>query len=450
MCSIVFNKKLENDLCRYEKHFKDLNVRFERMILYQQTFKLFSLDEFTKKYLSRWFCVFVETKCFLELGYALVSELLSSSNLFITSEIEVFDAANAWIRHDIKNRRKYAKSLLWQVRFPLLSDCALKYILNKKSSFKQFEECRTVINNILCSGKSVVQKSRSNLENRYCTKPISMSSKLLNYRSVCYKGEVYTFNSLDHATTDSVEKYCPASNQCEKVAGLNEDWETHCYFSVCVLMGKIFMFGGNQLNDEGTTDICFEFDPKSCEWREMNRMGLAREGASPVVFSGRIVVSGGRVHWDDIDEDVDGGDENDDFQGDHLTVTRTVEEYDSVSNSWSEFPSMIKGRNFHQSVAVRNKLFVFGGGINESEVYDSTCKIFVRLQMNLPIKYKFLNFLREPSAAFTIDDKVLIFGQVDSLVLCYDVEVNEWSVKPYEIANSLEEFSSIQVSQLEL
>ena len=138
---------------------------------------------------------------------------------------------------------------------------------------------------------------------------------------------------------------------------------------------------------------------------------------------------------------------------DYYTVTKTVKEYDPVSNSWAKFPSMIKGRAFHQSVAIGNKFFMFGGGINESEVYDSKCKMYVSLKMPLlleKIKYKFLNFLREPSAAFTIDDKVLIFGQVDSLVLCYDVKENEWSVKPYKVANNLEEFSSIQVSQLEL
>ena len=103
--------------------------------------KLSNLDQFTKMYLERWFIVFAETKFFLKLDYAFVHRLLSSSNLRITSEVQVFDAADAWVRYDIETRKKYAKTLLLQVRFPLVSDSAVSHILRKDSSFKQIDIC---------------------------------------------------------------------------------------------------------------------------------------------------------------------------------------------------------------------------------------------------------------------------------------------------------------------
>ena len=70
--------------------------------------KLPSLGHFTKMYFERWFTVFVETRSFLEQDFTFLLKLLSSSNLYITSEIEVFDAADAWMSHDFDKRKDYA------------------------------------------------------------------------------------------------------------------------------------------------------------------------------------------------------------------------------------------------------------------------------------------------------------------------------------------------------
>ena len=151
MSSFTQNKSLEEKLYNLIK--SSLNyectTRFDRLTILTVLSKLRTLNHYTKTYFERWFTLFAETNCFLELDYAFLYKLLSSSNLRITSEIEVFDAVEAWIGHKLEERSKYAKSLLMQVRFPLLSDSALKYILNKESSFKQVEECRTITNDVL-------------------------------------------------------------------------------------------------------------------------------------------------------------------------------------------------------------------------------------------------------------------------------------------------------------
>ena len=153
-------------------------------------------------------------------------------------------------------------------------------------------------------------------------------------------------------------------------------------------------------------------------------------------------------------QDVDSDDENDDVINPHIpdsemfTVSRTVEEYEPVSDSWSKFSSMDGGRAYHKSVAIRNKLFVFGGGTNKSEVYDSTSKKFARLKTFIPRKNE---LLREPSACVAIEDFVFIFDKsIPSVVLSYDTRCDKWSEKTYEVVESIEEFSRIQVPKLEL
>ena len=392
-------------------------------------------------YLEKWFTEFVKTECFLEIDFALLHRILSSSNLEITSEIEVFDAADAWIRHDTKERSKHAKRLLLQVRFPLLSDCALKHTLNKSSTFKQIEDCRVVIEDVLSEKRMFSQKSKSHFTNRFCTQPVQTASdEVLDGASVFYKGDVYTFYGASDKCTKTYEnfydsddyssdindisykiyddnppiiKYSPLVNKSVKWANWYDENIYHCYFCLCSFMEKIYLLGGFE---EDTTGVCYSFDPKTRIWTKKQHMLLEKESASAVVFSGRIVVSGGKF-WEDGEE----------IGEDELVPTTFVEVYDHISDSWSEFPSMNKRRANHKSFAIRNKLFVFGGH-NTPEVYDSTCKKFVNLKVPTWINKNYFRYL------YTMGSKIIM----DSLF--YDFEKDEWSEQTKEIPEILEEF----------
>ena len=104
----------------------------QNVAIYYHLSKLFSLNnlsEETKAYIHCWFTTVAETKNFLELDIESVKKVLSSSDLHVTSEIEVFNAADAWIRYKFDERKKHSKALLMTVRLSLLSINALKYFL---------------------------------------------------------------------------------------------------------------------------------------------------------------------------------------------------------------------------------------------------------------------------------------------------------------------------------
>ena len=96
---------------------------------------------------------------------------------------------------------------------------------------------------------------------------------------------------------------------------------------------------------------------------------------------------------------------------------------------------MIEGRYRHSSVAIRNKLFIFGsyvGKVSKScEVFDSSCKKFVMLKL-FPSTLTFdLSFAA--NTTFSIGNKIVIISYNSSTALCYDVEKDEWSKEIFNL-----------------
>ena len=132
------------------------------------SFKISDLKIATLNYIYRSFTIITDTLNFLELDFQLIAKILSSSQLSITSEFEVFNAADAWIRYNFIKRSNHAKNLLLKVRFPLLTDEALEYVLQKSSSFRRNDDCLVTINKILKKIFVFCKKSRGNFTYRYC------------------------------------------------------------------------------------------------------------------------------------------------------------------------------------------------------------------------------------------------------------------------------------------
>ena len=139
----------------------------------------------------------------------------------------------------------------------------------------------------------------------------------------------------------------------------------------------------------------------------------ARSSAACTAFEGRIIVGGG----------FNGGDLN------------TVEAYDHIADEWSRMPSMTRRTSAHHLVAARNKLFSIGKWYRDFDVYDSTCKKFVRIQ---PSPHWFI------CGAVTVKNKVLAFHGDSSKFSSYDVDKEEWSTEScIPTANSVNKFTVI-------
>ena len=405
----------------------------------------------------------VDSQNFLELDFMFVERILANSNLRITTELEVFNAAHNWISHNIKDRTKFAKSLLLNVRLSLLSEYALKHLLNNSSSFSNNDACVEILKKHLHKKDNLVgHRSELSSTNRYCSQNkfgilvcggfsyISwslpgqvnqidgtnfkslkvlppMTEALADFQTVFLKGEAYFFSGYgaDVKFQNYFNKFSFATNRWNKAADMYDDRRDFC---TCAFMNKIFVIGGCytdfrvgdnwERTDWRETDSCVVYDVTDNRWREVARMKQVRAFAACTGFEGKVVVSGGKFE----DE----------------SRLKSVESYDAVADEWSRMPSMVGSKSEHSMVAVRNKLFAVGR--KSFEVFDSTSRKFITLKLSLN-KFKRFN------SAVSIGNKICVFQNNlrNSSVFCYDINKNEWSEESCEVIYNLKMFSCLKV-----
>ena len=436
----VLSKNVEGSIvASLEKKIKTLNASALLPIVH-----IFGLSKSeTFSYIERWFTNVSETPSFLELDFDFVRKILSSSELHVTSEIEVFTAADAWMSHRYQERREHAQDLLATVRLSLLSQPALNFVFQKSTSFKK-QRCCLSVKEYHLENNAFYGKVSSKLDtNRYCnqysykiltfgdvlrygqtllagkikfvdeTKTNNFSFQAFNldrsrnYKTAVLKGKIYLFSNdpwLDKSISVFTCFFKAEILNKTEVATIEKK---RSMYSVCGVIDKVYVIGGIE-NNQGSNS-CIEFDTKSNEHKQVSAMTSTRAAASSCVFKGRIVVTGGC---------------NADLINDMLEVDlRTVEFYDHVADAWSQLPDMVHPRSCHGSVAVRNKIFVVGGmGRDTSEVFDAVSEKFVLLAKTSPVFKCLIACQKKP---FLFGNKVVVPGS--NKILFIDTETGKWS-----------------------
>ena len=452
--NIFLHEKVEQKLCE----FVEAKLNLENMLTFYQLTKHYNSSKAAFSYIQRCFTMLSETEGFLELDFIHVLKILASSQLLTSTELEVYNAANSWLGYKIKERSKFAKDLLLTVRFPLLSNYTVKYLLEKSSNFSKIDECYKILQKI-SEGNEIFFQSKSTIyyTNRYCNQELfsmlviggrdisshktvgkikqfnvsnSKNFKALHPmiekrkfpEAVCVKGEVYVFGGIDdeYRCINSVEKYSPSTNSWKVITKIYDYLKNFC---VCAFMDKIFVIGGGEAGEGifGALDSCWQFDIKGCignNWKPVARMGEARSKAACAAYEGRIVVSGGRRNF--------------------TTNINTVESYDVVSDTWSPMPNLLISTIPHSLVVVKNKLFVIGSTALESlcQCFDSISNKFVFLK-----SADNFNFQK----AVSIGTKIFVFKYIEPAVLIYDVDKNEWSKESCEATKDLTVYSCVKL-----
>ena len=464
-----------NKIFSNENKEKEISKHFEKKIdvnnaaLFYQLSRLFNLPRLSKfclLFIERCFPMVVESENFLELDYACVKNILLSSELSIDSELEAFNAADAWLRHKAVERGKHAKPVLLTIRLSLLSVATLNFILSKKSVLATDVECVGVIKEVLKS-KSSSQPNEPGVRSRCCnqssfgivmcggrtlwgynavrrnygifvardvrminpndsfavtTLPPMIRGRKLMKAAVCIKRQVYVFGGVDdkrHYVT-SVEKYSFATGTWEKIAKMHQKRR---YFCVASFMDSVYILGGCTTKKHERPkgyNTCFEFDTKKLTFKRVADMNGKRFLSACSVLEGRVVVSGG---WEE---------------------DKSAEAYDHVEDAWHRLPDMCEPRYFHSSVTVRNRMFVVGRNLS-SEVYDPVCGKFVLLT-HPPFGARELVNNRLVEAVW-IGTKMVFMGEnEEGAVVVFDG--GEWSVESCGLLEELERFSLVKVPLL--
>ena len=272
LTKILTQKTLEEKVNKI--FLKTLNI--QSVLISYKISKMFNLQSVAKQSLNHiesCFTILAETKNFLELEYIFVAKIFESSELYITSELEVYNSVKAWLNYNVSERQKYTKKLLKKVRLASLSDHVLRKILNEASIFTEDAELVSVLKDVIENKERFLDSSCY----RYCSS--SNFDLLLCGGSNDYKGVVKT-----------VEQICGTSlKSVNTLSSMGQDREYHkC---VCI-KDEVFVIGGRNKNFRCSNTIV-KYSATTKRWTNVCTMDY-RYNYCLCAFMDEIFVLGGQ------------------------------------------------------------------------------------------------------------------------------------------------------------
>ena len=395
--------------------------------------------------LKRNFVSISKTNEFKEIDYNLFRLLISSSEINVSSEIEVFQTIVSWIQYNKTFREVFMFDLLKFVRLPLLTSEIIKNVIRNHPFCSKRENCYNHIDFVLLNkskstGSYLAKATKSTLgsyqyENRYCMHEKvafmfyeqNSSSYTKRDKIVCELNNDFNFEPMKNSnnilefqnskfylqdSTISYEKYYIQylSKNSKEWRKIFPDVEYVESYAICIFIGKLYILGGRcyapgnlgyEIND------CRVFDPVEEKKTKICSMQQYRCDHSCAVFQGKIVVTGGVEH-----------------------IENSVEAYDYYLDKWTYMPDLTELKNGHGSVAIGNKLYAIGGLYTKNcEVFDSISNKFTRIkQLKRIFYYKEL----EEIEIFSVKEKIVVkLDRVENAeednVYIYNTTTNKWT-----------------------
>ena len=454
--TFLMDEDIENEISKQMENKVNLNNAIA-IFFSSKIFKISNLSKVSFSFIERLFPMVANSSNFLKLDFKSVAKILSSSELSIDSELEVYNAADGWLRYKLTERSNYAKDILLRIRLSLLSVPALNQISNKNSCFNTNDECASIIKEVL-ENKKDFRLSKPRTTGRYCNhnnfdiiicggkhartenllydvhsikanntnnvKELPKINKGREYpEMVSVKGKLYVLSGQDseYKCVMPIEKYSPITKTWEIIADMYDDRTRFC---ACSFINNIYVIGGH-VGD--SINSCIKFNTNDHKWEEVARLEEARRDASCAVFEGKVVTSGGN---------------------NKNGKSNSVEAYDHITNLWSNMPNMVEERSEHKLVAIKDKLYVVGGGpifTYTCEVFNSTSNKFVLIK---PPPESCEMYIRWPVAVISIKSKIAIFNDNENSIVWYDVENDKWFIESCEVTRNLSGFCCAKLPHL--
>lgn len=376
---------------------------------------------------------------FILLPVSQLLDIISSEELNVRSEETVFQAAMAWIRHDLPNRRQLLPRVLEHVRLPLCPAKFLVSVVSEDPLIKADAQCRDLVdeakNYLLlplerpnmqgprtrsrkpvrygevlyavggwCSGDAIasVERMDGRTGEWRCVAP--MSKRRCGVGVAVLDNLLYAVGGHDgQSYLNSVERYDPATNQWSSDIAPTSTCRTSV--GVAVLGGLLYAIGGQ--DGVSCLNVVERYDAHRNEWIKVAPMSTRRLGVSVSVLNGCLYAVGG---------------------SDGQNPLNTVERYDPRINKWVLVKSMSTRRK-HLGTAVHDGcLYAVGGR-------DNACELSSAEKYNPGtndwINVVAMNNRRSGVGLAVVNDQLYAVGGFDGTtylktVEVFDREANQW------------------------
>ena len=409
-------------------------------------YRCIELQEKARDFIYANFTSVVEHEDFLNLTVNEVEEWISSDEIRVRGEEDVFQAIVKWAEQNEDGEREKFFELFRHVRLiylsrnyvfneifphPLVTNdkaCTAFVLDTVKDVSSGSEECffaqaprnclKTTENCLIASGEKKTLCYVPS-ENKWYQMAGKTKSKNMYFAS-SYHGKVYINNGpgVDYA----IERFDPAVNSWAPLTSYSGQI-SHFYAAVVYFQGSLYVIGGQKRGE--VANCVHKYNADTNLWQEVAPMNVSRSSLRAVADKDTIYAIGGKADNQMLD---------------------VVERFDSKMNTWCRVASMLE-KKLLPCVAILNaRVFLFGGYTSihpphvcsSIEMYDPTSNMWTAIQG-----------VSSPTRCYSVTSfkgSVYVIGiwtqdRPDTLLQIYDVEKNEWkhcsNVPPISVPISL-------------
>ena len=389
------------------------NITIENCIVnyyFADKYQCLKLTREARGFINSNFSLVMKTDDFLKLDIAQVMKWVSSDDVTVTSEEEIFKGIVKWVTHKKCERESNFAELLSQVR---LKSISRKFLFNELVNEELVATSKETLNFVLRSMECLFYPYSENAAKppRKCLeKNIDVIFVCGGRTALCYvpQGDVWyqlpdmLFEHQNHAVVQYRDKVCifggrrvgpgksrvieyflSSTNCWGTVEGRHESDVCSC---ISVLYGCIYALFDLDI-------ILYKVDESLCE--AVVDPPTIRDEACLVSDKRHLYLVGG----------------NDPFNfGVHVHVFKTVERFDPILATWEEVAAMNEARYGAFGAAMNGKIYVAGGTneneghltvLNSCEVYDPSTNEW-QVMSNLKVCRRAANMVCVQEALYVV------------------------------------------------
>ena len=381
---------------------------------------------------------------FLELTEYELEFFLSSDDIEVKEEEEVYEGLIKWIKHDPEVRRNHFAELFFHIRLGSLSKQVLfsvvaeeemvcsdpscmKLALKASSGASSLQKTRKCLEKttdviVVCAGRgSDLSSTKSNI----CYVPSTNKwfeladsyNKMFDHTTVELDGFLYVIGGCKQSSTGlyttNVSRYDSRNNTWSSVASVPQ---AISYSTAVALKGYVYVIGGRE---KFTLQTVYKYCPVTNCWELSKPLTVSRVDACSVSDDKNIYTLGGETS-------VRGS------FGEY-EILESCEKYESVNDSWSMISPMRIKRSGAAASLLKQQIFVTGGYKEKNEA-TQLCDMY-DIPHDTWYEIAPLQVPRCLGGAAVVDDKIYLLsgGGEDrfapvKIVECYFKEKNEWQV----------------------
>ncbi|KAM7448900.1 hypothetical protein ABFA07_003168 [Porites harrisoni] len=355
------------------------------------------LREAAKSFILANFMAVSKSDDFLNLNLEQVEEWISSDEIVIKGEKEVFMAILIWTEHNTERKQSFYK-LFRHVRCHYVSRSFLTTVILQHEFVRGRKECLDLVVDAM---KELSDETGAQFWKHSPRKCLNTPDDAV---FVC-GGE----------NGENVLCYLPFQRRWYNLKDIPSRRKPNAFAST-TCQGRLYVIGGNLIPFGGVPAQCY--DPLLDVWSSINSFPEGLNFTAAVSFQGLVYVIGGENN-----------------SGNRL---RTVKQYDPSTNLWQEVSPLSNARSSVCVVADESYIYAIGGYTSSPsekcldivERFDPKFDSWNRIA---PTQAK-----RRGAAGVSLRNKIFVFGGVDLSGGCpcevYDKETNVWTAIANDIA----------------